>query len=182
KTFTHIAAPAYFLNPELLALIACTMVNLSLQYGNCRYSAFAYSSYGIILCAALGHFDLAYSFGQLAFQVNEKISSRDLIYRSYHAFGTFINHFRHHARMNIDYLRKGYQYSIENGDIILAGYCGNVIIYYLLLMGYPLDDTYPQSQSYLDFVLRAKDQDTADNLIVSQQAILHLQGKTVHST
>jgi predicted ATPase len=49
KTFTHIVAPAYFLNPELFALIVCNRVNRSLQYGNCRYSAFAYSSYGIIL-------------------------------------------------------------------------------------------------------------------------------------
>jgi tetratricopeptide (TPR) repeat protein len=114
--------------------------------------------------------------------VNEKFSNRDLVHRSYHAFGTFINHFQHHACTSIDYQRKGYQYSIANGDIIFAGYCGDVIIYYRLLIGHPLDDTYAQSQSYLDFVVRAKDQDTADNLIVSQQTILHLQGKTVHPT
>jgi PAS domain S-box-containing protein len=178
----RLLASAYFLNQNLFALMIFKVVNLSLEYGHTKMSGYAYGTYAIILASRMGQYEAADQFVRLAFKLDEKLRNLDFYHRAYHSMGTFVNHTIRHAKYSIDYLKQGYQYSIENGDLIYAGYCGNVAIYYLCLLGVPLDEVYAQSEHILDFVLRAKDQDTADNIIVSRQMILGLQGKAGQPT
>lgn len=172
----RLMASAYFIDQNLFTLLVLKAVNLSLEHGNTVHSAYAYAIYGTILGAGMGNYEASYQFGLLSFELDDKFGNL-LRHRTYHNFGTFINHFRVHARKNLNYLRKGFQYGVENGDLIYAGYCGNVVIYYRSLLGHPLADIYTESEKYLDFVQRAKDRDTAANLIVSQRMIQGLQGK-----
>ncbi len=179
---TRLAAAAYFVSQDLFTLLVLNMVGLSLEHGNSSYSSYAYTIYGALLCMALGQYEAGYQFGELAFAVDEQLGSTHLRHRTYHSFGTFISHWTQPVTASIDTLRLGFQYGQENGDLIYAGYCGNVVIYDRMLSGHQLGDVFSESERYLDFVLRAKDQDTADNLIVTQRFIRSLQGRTTSPT
>jgi predicted ATPase/serine phosphatase RsbU (regulator of sigma subunit)/tRNA A-37 threonylcarbamoyl transferase component Bud32 len=178
----RINGPLYFLNQELFVLDVMKMVNISLVYANSIYSPFVYSAYGAILAIALAEYDTGYQFVEMALQLADRLNTNVLRHRIIHFMGTFVNHWRKHINLSIDWLRQGFEVSNENGDLIIAGYCGNVVIYYRSLAGHYLPEVLSESAVYFEYLQRTKDFITADNVIVSQRAILSLQGQTESST
>ncbi|MGL5192532.1 MAG: ATP-binding protein, partial [Chroococcales cyanobacterium] len=64
-----ITSSAYFAAPLMFPLIVFKNVTLSIKWGNSSESAYAYSSYGVILCGVVGQLQTGYQFGQLCLQV-----------------------------------------------------------------------------------------------------------------
>ena len=176
------SSPAYFLNQALFALLNLRMVNLTIEHGLAPPSPFAIMLCGSIQTSALGQHATGYQFGQLAYAVQEKLGTRFLSNRLDLVYGDFIAHFHDHARVSIEYLERGYRDSIDKGDFFYAGYCGNVSTWYQSMIGRPLRGIYEQAKSVLARVLRAKDFETGDNIIVTMGMLRSLMGETEHPT
>lgn len=173
----RVLPPAYFISQALFSWINCRIVNLSLLHGNSNYSAYGYVGYAVILCVGMQQYELGQRFGQLAFDLEKKLNDFSLHQATLVMVGNFVNHWREHLEKSVKFLRQAYKIGVENGDLIYAGYGGNVTIFYRLLIGHPLADIYAESETYLDFIRRAKDEDTAGNVVVSQAMIKGMQGQ-----
>ncbi|MBD2487686.1 ATP-binding sensor histidine kinase [Aulosira sp. FACHB-615] len=109
--------------PEMLPLTICEQVNLSIQYGNTALSAFAYTSYGLILCAFTGAVETSYKFGQLALNLMEKFSAQHLRARIAAVFNNFIRHWQEPLKVTLTSSLQGYQSGLETGDLEWAVWC-----------------------------------------------------------
>jgi len=111
--------------PEMMPVIACEMVNLSLKYGNTSVSAYGYSLYGLILCGVLGQIDFGYEFGKLALNLmsrfNSEIKAKILTVVSAH-----VMHWQDHVKETLTTAKIGYFSGLETGDLEYAGYCGYI--------------------------------------------------------
>ncbi len=108
--------------PGLLPLVICEQVSLSLEYGNSFGSAFAYSSYGLIL-STLGQFAPAFEFGQLAMKFLEKFNAKSLKAKVLNmVYGTILP-WQQPLRDCLPALQEGYQAGLETGDFEYGAYC-----------------------------------------------------------
>ncbi|MBD2494397.1 ATP-binding sensor histidine kinase [Nostoc sp. FACHB-280] len=109
--------------PEMLPLTISEQVNLSIKYGNTALSAFAYTSYGLILCAFTGAVETSYKFGQLGVNLMEKFSAQHLRARIAAVFNNFIRHWQEPLKATLTSSLHGYQSGLETGDLEWAVWC-----------------------------------------------------------
>ncbi|MEG4293486.1 hypothetical protein Q5692_32145 [Microcoleus sp. C2C3] len=126
QIMTIVWSPAYITVNELIPLIACKQVNLSVTQGNAPESAFAYANYGLIICGR-GQIDTAYQLGQLALHLLERFNAKKLKAKIY-VFCNFVKHLKEHLRKVLLYKLEAYQSGLETGDFEFAaggamGYC-----------------------------------------------------------
>ncbi len=116
-------APAIFVTtPDLYPLLNCTMVNLSLQFGNTPASAVGYVSHGLVLSALVGDIETGYRFGKLALDVIERYNSQEYKGKTLLVFANWIQHRSEIIRNIIFILKKSYTACMEVGDFLNAGY------------------------------------------------------------
>ncbi|MEN8219680.1 MAG: serine/threonine-protein kinase PknK, partial [Pseudomonadota bacterium] len=113
---------AYMAVPELFPLLVFKQVNLSLKYGNTSLSAYAYATYGIILCGSVGDIEAGYQFGQLALTVLERFEAKELKAKVLQIVNNFIRHWKEHTQETLKPLLMAYQSGVESGDLEYAAY------------------------------------------------------------
>src|SRR6266542_3436479 len=69
---TEMVTPALFTDENLVSLVICRMVNLSLEHGNSDGSCFAYVWLGIITGPRFGNYKAGFQFGRLGYELVEK--------------------------------------------------------------------------------------------------------------
>jgi predicted ATPase/signal transduction histidine kinase len=180
KILISLAAPAYLNNLDLWTLIMLKMINISLQYGNTKESAFAYSAYGLLIGSAFNDYETGYQFGQLAFKVNEKFQDLSLSGKIYFMFGAFINHWKQHVKEDLYFLKKSFEYSNQIGDRNFSAYAANVIAAEIYYKGDPLT----QIDSQIKVFVRLAEKSFNNHGIYFQrlvrQIVLALQGLTYY--
>ncbi|MDY6901599.1 MAG: AAA family ATPase, partial [Cyanobacteriota bacterium] len=70
---------AYIANPELLAPMTFTAVNLCIKYGNSNLSIQAFVCYALLLCGSLNDIETGYSFGKLSLQILEEFDATEYL-------------------------------------------------------------------------------------------------------
>ena len=68
----QVVTPALFTDDNLLCLVLCRMVNISLEHGNSGASCFAYVWLGMIVGPYFDDYPTAFRFGQLGFELVER--------------------------------------------------------------------------------------------------------------
>src|SRR5262249_45444865 len=69
---SKLAPPALYTDLNLFSLTLCRAVNLSLEYGNCDGSCYAYGMLGMIAGVRFGDYQAAYRFGRLGYDLVER--------------------------------------------------------------------------------------------------------------
>src|SRR6202044_2160441 len=69
---TKIGPSAFYTDANLLALVTCRAVNLSLERGHCDASCAAYAFLGMIAGPYFGDYQAAYCFGRLGYDLVEE--------------------------------------------------------------------------------------------------------------
>jgi diguanylate cyclase (GGDEF)-like protein len=175
----HTGTVAFYANPNLFAYIATNGVYRLLDFGvNFEYSPFAYIALGSIVGASLGFYEQGYRFGVTALKTNAKIADRKNRCRIEFAFPMFIQHWKKHARNDLDYFRSAYKNGIENGDLLFSGHSVNLIGMTRIMLGDHLDDILEEYGKYRDFQLGCKDPFIARNYLENTQMCLCLKGLT----
>ncbi|MUG92886.1 PAS domain S-box protein [Scytonema sp. UIC 10036] len=118
----NIMGAAYTVSSELMMLIACKMVNLSINYGNATWSPPSYAAYGFVLCGVVQDIELGYKFGQLALSLVERLDTKKGKAKALQIFSENVMQWKVHLRKVIPFLVDTYQNGVETGDFEFAGY------------------------------------------------------------
>lgn len=175
---SSIFAPSFAAKPELLPLIACQQVQLSIRYGNCEYSAFGYSNYSAILSTLCHDLNTSYAFGQLAIHLIEKLNAKEVKARTFNQVAIFSMHGKVHLREALPILREGFQSGIENGDLEFAGYSAYNLAQYSYFSGMNLIDLQHNTQTYGKSLSQVNQQISLRYHQLVEQAVLNLFGQS----
>ncbi|WP_437320058.1 AAA family ATPase [Sorangium sp. So ce385] len=168
---------AYTLNPALLALIAATQVNLSLRYGNSPAAACAYGLYCLLLAGGMGRPEEARRFQGVSLSLCERPAGVELQCKAYVVCGA-PSHLFEPVRASVACLAKAYEAGLSSGDFSFGAYACLNIATILLCSGHELGALREDLTGYLRFLQRTQDPLGTPVLVVAQQMIACLEGRT----
>lgn len=153
---TEVVTPALFTDKNLLSLVICRMVNLSLEHGNNDGSCFAYVWLGMILGPHFGDYRAGFRFGSLGYHLVEKRGLHRYQARAYMSFGNLVMPWTRHIQTGRDLVRRAFDAANESGDLTFAAYSCNNLNTNLLAAGDPLGDAQREAENGLDFARKAR--------------------------
>ncbi|MEH2088317.1 AAA family ATPase [Nostoc sp.] len=163
-------APVFQGMPGLLPLISCTMVSLSLQFGNTPASTVGYALHGMVLCAFLGEVEGGYDFGQLALNLLDRFNVREFKSIISMLFGGFIQHHQEALLATIPLLKAGFTSGMETGDFLHAGYNVCCYSYAVFWSGSELSNLELDIASYNAALTQAKQHSAQTYVSIMRQA------------
>ncbi|MBN3942638.1 AAA family ATPase [Nostoc sp. NMS9] len=163
-------APVFQGIPGLLPLISCTMVSLSLKFGNTPASTVGYGLHGMVLCAFLGEVEGGYGFGQLALNLLDRFNAREFKSTISMLFGGFIQHHQEALSATIPLLKAGFTSGMETGDFLHAGYNVCCYSYAVFWSGSELSNLELDIASYNAALTQAKQHSAQTYVSIMRQA------------
>ena len=173
-----ISAAASIAKPEMVLPIVLTQINLCIENGHSALAAYAYSIYGLLLCAAQGDVEAGYYSGQIALKLLEQFNAKELTAKVYTLFNVTIRHWKEHARETIDALQSGVQSGLDTGDVEYAGYCALNSCAHIFLIGNYLESVESGQAHYLDLLLKLKQEFGIYYVKIWRQLVLNLSQHT----
>jgi PAS domain S-box-containing protein len=176
QVLSVLAGPATFTDFQLFCLLACRMVNLSIQYGMSGASAYAHACLGSVLGANFHRYREGYRLARLACNLVEKHAFTAYDTKVYHAMG-LAAFWTQPLTSVIELRRATTRTATERGDLTFACYGMHQSITYLLTRNDPLDAVWSESAMALDFARTAKFRDVVDLIGSQQRFIASMQGR-----
>ena len=174
-----IGPPAFYTDANLLALVTCRAVNLSLERGNCDASCSAYVWLSMIAGPIFGDYRTAvYRFGQLGYDLVEERGLTRFQARTYMDFGGSVLPWTRHVRAGRDLVRRAFEAANKIGDLTCAAYCGNQLNTNLLIAGDPLAEAEREAEHGLAFAEKARFGTVIDAIVAQLGLIRTLRGLT----
>ena len=164
--------------PAMFPLIVFKQVNLSVLYGNAKFSACAYASYGLILSAFLSKIEEGYEFGQLAIALLARLNAKSLKAKTFSIFNTFIKHHKEPLKNTLQPLLEGYATGLEMGDIEWAVWCAFPYTFYLYMTGCELTEVLAEMETYGNAIIHFKQMTQYNHFVSYHQSVLNLLGKS----
>ena len=121
QVLSVLTAPAYFTDFHLFCLLACRMVNVSMQHGMSDASAHGFAYLGMILGPVFHRYSEGYRFAKLACDLVEKHGFIAYQAKVYHAMG-MAAFWTQPIATAIDFMRAAFRTAIETGDLTFACY------------------------------------------------------------
>ncbi|WP_083588017.1 ATP-binding sensor histidine kinase [Bradyrhizobium erythrophlei] len=153
---TEVVTPALFTDKNLLSLVICRMVNLSLEHGNSDGSCFAYVWLGMILGPHFGDYRAGFRFGRLGYELVERRGLHRYQARAYMSFGNLVMPWTQHVQAGRDLVRRAFDAANRIGDLTFAAYSCNNLNTNLIAAGDPLGDVQRDAENGLDFARKAR--------------------------
>ena len=178
RLLSSLFAVSYLAAPDLVPLVVCKQVNLSVQYGNAAVSSFAYNLYGFLLCAIVGDIERGYEFGQLALVLIDQFNAQEVGTKIRHIFNVLIRHWKEPLRNCTEDCWSIYSGGLETGDLEYAGYAAMTYGYYSYFAGKPLIQLEREMATYWDAIHKIKQETTLCYHELYWQAILTMMGRT----
>jgi predicted ATPase len=153
---TRVVPAAQCTDRNLLSLVACRMVNLSLEHGNTDGSSCAYALFGMIAGPHFGNYEAGFQFGRLGYALVEQRNLRRYQARTYVTFGNFILPWTRHVRTGRDLVRRAFDLANRFGDLTFGAYSCNSLNTNLLAAGDALAETEVEAEKGLEFARQAR--------------------------
>jgi len=153
---TKVVPPALFTDRNLLSLVICRMVNLSLEHGNSDGSCVAYVFLGMIAGPHFDNYEGGFQFGRLGYALVEKHSLHRYRARTYMSFGSFVMPWTRHVRTGRDLVRRAFDVANRIGDLTFGAYSCNNLNTNLLAAGDALAETQGEAEQGLEFAHKAR--------------------------
>jgi len=174
----EVVTPAKFCDQNLLSLVICRMVNLSLEHGNSDGSCFAYVWFAIVAGPCFGNYKDEFRFGRLGYELVENHGLTRYQARTYMCFGQIVMPWAKHARTGRDLIQRAFEIASRMGDLTFMAYCRDELISNFLTVGDPLAEVQPEAEHALKFVRKARFGLVADIIIGQLGFIRTLRGLT----
>ena len=175
---SEVVTPAKFCDQNLLSLVICRMVNLSLMHGNSDGSCFAYVWFAIIAGPLFGNYKDGFRFGHLGYELVEKQGLKRYEARTYMSFGNIVMPWAKHALAGRKLIRRAFDIANRMGDLTFVAYCRDELISNFLTVGDPLAEVQPEAEDALAFVRKARFGLIVDIIIGQLGFIRTLRGLT----
>ncbi|BAY92901.1 MULTISPECIES: trifunctional serine/threonine-protein kinase/ATP-binding protein/sensor histidine kinase [unclassified Tolypothrix] len=177
EILTALVPPAYMVAPNLMPLLIFKQVELSIKFGNCPVSVFAYGDYGLILCGIIGDIENGYQFGELALNLREKFQLISLKTRNLYIVYLFTKHWKIPLSQVLSGLEETYHSGLETGEIEMACRGAMSYCYYAYHTGQELTELAQTMDVYRQITHRYKQEIVLDCQEVYQQTVLNLLGQ-----
>jgi PAS domain S-box-containing protein len=178
EVLAEIVTPAEFTDENLLLLVICRMVNLSLAHGNSDGSGFAYIYFGMIAGERFGNYGSGVRFGQLGYDLVEKRGLRRFQARTYLSLADLVIPWTKHVRTARDLICRAFDTANRIGDLTFAAYSCFSLNANLLATGDPLVDTHREAEKGLEFAQRTRFGLVIDTITAQLYLIRTLRGLT----
>ncbi len=175
---TKIGTPAFFTEPNLWSLTNCWRLNLSLERGNSDGSCLAYVGLGLIAAKQFGDYKAAFRFGEIGFELVERLRLKRFQPRIYLHFGAHLMPCTRHVRAGRDLLRRAFEIANRNGDLLFAGYSCATLIENLLSTGDSLVEVQREAEHSLEFARKIRFGFAIDSIATQLGLIRTLRGST----
>ncbi|HVI78205.1 MAG TPA: serine/threonine-protein kinase PknK, partial [Candidatus Acidoferrum sp.] len=119
---TEAVTPSMYCHENLMPLVLCHMVNLSLEHGNCDGSCFAYVWFAVIAGPRFGKYKDGFRFGRLGYELVEKRGLIRYQARTYMSFGNMVIPWARHALEGRELARRAFDAANRIGDLTFAAY------------------------------------------------------------
>ncbi|WP_408036166.1 trifunctional serine/threonine-protein kinase/ATP-binding protein/sensor histidine kinase [Tolypothrix bouteillei] len=182
RILSSITIAAQIAAPNLIPLLAAKQVNLSIQYGNAFVSPFAYATFGLILCGAIGNIKMGYQFGQLALRLLSQPHTRAFKARTLLLVNDFIIHWKEHTRELLKPLLEGYQIGLESGDLESAAYCAHTYCFQSYANGKELVEVERDMVTYGEAIHQIKQKTALTWNQIFRQVVINLMGYSTSPT
>ena len=154
--FTEVVTPALYSDENLLSLVACRMVNLSLEYGNCDGSCFGYVWFGIVAGPCFNNYKDGFRFGQLGYDLVEKLGLTRYQARTYMSFGNFVIPWAKHVATGRELVRRAFDAAYRIGDLTFAAYSWAELTKNSLMVGCALAEVQTEAENGLAFAKQTR--------------------------
>ena len=182
RAVLDVLAPAIpvsiFLDENLTALILCKMVDLSLEFGNCDASCFAYVLLASIFGPYFGDAATGFRFGQLAFEMIEKPGLGRYRARVASVFAHRVHPWSRPIRPTRALTQHACHIALETGDLTFAAYGRACLMSFLLAGGNALDEVQDEAERALEFVTTSNFGPAIDLLVAQLRLVRTLRGLT----
>ena len=169
--------PVYIAKPELFMPMMLTMTSLSVEYGNCATSSFAYLAYAMLLSGIFNDIDSGYEFGKLALKVLDKFNDKALKCNVMKVYASHIHPCKQHIREAIDYMQIAIESAIETGNPEFLGYGGGEYVMYLFFSGENLEVVNNKALPYVEILESFKQPLGIYYIKIARQVVLNLLGE-----
>jgi predicted ATPase/signal transduction histidine kinase len=169
------AAPAYFADQDLFAVVTCRSVRLCLTQGEDPWTATSYAYYGVILASRLARYDQAGLFGRAAlnhFQETQDCPQAIFMVKA------FIEPWHQSTARTWPGLIDAHRLLMARGDFFYAHLALAQVVIQKLFMGTPLDALATDAATFAKSADNVGQPAPAMFLRIFQQAIANLQGRT----
>ena len=153
---TEMVTPALFTDENLVSLVICRMVNLSLEHGNSDGSCFAYVWLGIIAGPRFGDYQAGFRFGRLGYDLVEQRGLKRFQARTYMCFGNIVMPWTKHIKTGRELVRRAFEAANRVGDLTFAAYSCVHVNTNFLAAGDPLVDVQHEATVGLEFAEKAR--------------------------
>ena len=175
---TKALTPALYTNANVASLLACQMINLSLEHGNTDGSCLAYVWLGRVAGYRFGNYQACFRFGRLGCDLVERSGLERFKARTYISFGNFCLPWAEHVRAGLDLIRRAFDAANTNGDLTHGAFSCSNLIANLLASGDPLVDVQREAERGLAFAQRARFGAVIDIITTQLGFIRTLRGLT----
>ena len=175
---TKVLPPALFTHANLLSLVICRAVNLSLEHGNSDSSCFAYVWLGVIAGPHFDNYKAGFQFGRLGYELVEKRGLRRFQARTYVSFGNLVMPWTKHVKTGRDLLRREFEAATKIGDLTFAAYSRLDLNTNLLASGDPLAEVQRETEHGLEFARKMRFGLVVDRITAQLGLIRTLRGLT----
>src|ERR1700692_1690477 len=175
---TRVLPPALFTDANLLSLVICRAVNLSLEHGNSDGSCFAYVWFGVIAGPHFDNYQAGFRFGRLGYELVEKRGLRRFQARTYVSFGNLVMPWTKHVKTGRDLLRREFEAANKIGDLTFAAYSRLDLNTNLLAAGDPLVEVQRETEHGLEFAHKMRFGLVIDRITAQLGLIRTLRGLT----
>ncbi|MGF6652245.1 putative ATPase [Paraburkholderia youngii] len=173
-----LAVAALYTNPNLLCLVTCRMVNLSLERGNADASPYAYACLGAIGGPRFGDYETGYRFGRLGYELVEQRGLKRFQARTYMTFGGMTLPWKQPVRAGRELLRRAFEVANRSGDLNYAAYSCNQLNTNLLAAGDPLEQVQGEAERGLAFAQKMRYGAIVDRIGAQLGLVRTLRGLT----
>lgn len=166
---------AYFTDVHLHRMIACHMIDLTLNHGVCALSAMGLAAYGFELCAFDRYVEAAH-YGRIAsdlINLHKFVSGRAKVYN---LVGATIAPWTEGLKSSIRILQQGIE--ADDGDLIFSCLCNVYIVPFSMEAGEQLDELELTAERVIKYIIARKYDPLADVALLFQKFIKCLHGET----
>jgi diguanylate cyclase (GGDEF)-like protein len=117
----------YIALPSLFPHVVMEVVNLSMRYGHNAMSAIGFAWATVIIVRQFGNYQDAYALGALAMRLNELYPNPRIRAQVTFLYAVCALHWVRPLESQIEVYQQAYQYGIENGNLVFAGYARTMI-------------------------------------------------------
>ncbi|MDM8568014.1 AAA family ATPase [Thiotrichales bacterium HSG1] len=171
---------AFFAGEQLLhGALAYKQTNLSLKYGNTRFSPVGYASLGFFMASALNKIQEGVKFGKLGMKLIEQFDDKSISCRTMMFYHIFWSHWHTHLKYLPTEFEKAFHNGLDSGDIAFAGFNLMWKTSTRFFRGENLQKVYTEALDTMNYMAKTNNFVRDIFKIGIIQATLHLQGQTL---